>query len=62
MKTFLWKLKYTWIMKFYADTSFKFAWDCAESWVESFGIEDSTPREAVYEEVSNWGDCVDGYA
>lgn len=51
-----------WIMKFYADTSFKFAWDCAESWVESFGIEDSTPREAVYEEVSNWGDCVDEYA
>jgi len=56
MKVFIWKIKYMWTMKFYVDTSFSFAWDCAEAWVEAYGIEDSTPYEAVCNEVSHWTD------
>jgi len=56
MKTFIWKLEYMWVMKFYTGMTFDLAWDCAESWVESYGIEDYNPREAVYEEVSTWQD------
>lgn len=56
MKTFIWKLKYTWIMKFYAGVSLNFAWTCAEAWVESYGINDYTPLEAAYEETSTWMD------
>jgi len=54
MKNFIWKLLFCFHMMRIAKTEFGFSWECAESWLEMFGIFECSPFEAVEEEISNW--------
>jgi hypothetical protein len=56
MKIFWWKLRFVIIIMFRSMVSWDFAWQIADSWVESFGVDSSTPSEAVDDELSCWGD------
>lgn len=51
---FMWRLEFTRRMQERAKTSFLFAWEQSDLWVESFGMEDLSGAEAADEEMSNW--------
>lgn len=54
MKTLFWKLAFVFYMVKQIRCPPLFAWDCAESWLECFGIDECSPEDAVFEELSNW--------
>jgi hypothetical protein len=55
VKKIWWKLRFAVIMMFKAMVSWEIAWMVADSYMESFGTDDS-PSEAVDNELSCWGD------
>lgn len=56
LKVFVWKVRYALYFKRLTKSSTIESWNAADSWVESFGIEDYSPKAAVIEELSRWGD------
>lgn len=55
-RVFIWKVRYAVYFKKLTKSSAIESWNAAGSWVESFGIEDYSPKTAVIEELSTWRD------
>lgn len=55
MKIFWWKLRFAVIIMCKALIPWNIAWMIADSYVESFGTDD-TPSEAVDNEIECWGE------
>lgn len=54
MKSLWWKLRTAFWMRRFLHIPWKFAWESAEAWHESFGCDEATPREAAEEELDAW--------
>jgi hypothetical protein len=55
MKTWWWKVRYAVEFKRLTFCGFKLAWQDAEAWVESYGIdEEPDPKAAAAESVDAW--------
>jgi hypothetical protein len=56
MKKLIWRIRFTWLIMRAAKTGLKLGWYLAGVWIEEefMGWEDYHPRDAVYEELSNW--------
>lgn len=53
MPSLLYRLRYAWHMRRWGGGSWKFAWESANA-VDVDDLDDMTPKEAVYEEISCW--------
>jgi hypothetical protein len=56
IKAFIWRVRCTWHFMRIAKTGLKLGWYLAGVWVteEFMDWQDYHPRDAVYEEISNW--------
>jgi hypothetical protein len=56
MTKFMWRLSYIFTMMRLSYCSYTFAAMCADSWLESFGMEDYSGSDAAIEEMSYWSE------